>query len=103
MEWLGNILEGRTWAFDSNQFGTGRRATLEGHGRLAASEMAGNESEKLLVGFAVDGRRLELSEPGATLDLLEQADARVRLDLDRDDGAWHFRSAHMGPSVRHEL
>jgi hypothetical protein len=49
--------------------------------------VASNEREELLVGLAVDRRRLELSEPSATLDLLEQADARVRLNDDRDDGA----------------
>ena len=62
--------------------------------------MASDKREKLLVRLAVDRRRLELSEPGATLDLFERADARVRLDLDRDDGASNFRSAHMGPNVR---
>ena len=58
--------------------------------------MASNKREKLFVRLAVDRRGLELSEPDATLDLLEAADARVRLDLDLDDGAWHFWSAHMG-------
>jgi hypothetical protein len=102
MEGLGAILEERTWAFDSNQLGTSRRATLEGHGRLATAEMASNKTKELLVRLTVDRRRLELSEPGAALDLLEEADSRVRLDLDRDDGARSFWSAHMGPNVRHE-
>jgi hypothetical protein len=60
--------------------------------------VASNKREKLFVRLAVDRRRLELSEPDTTLDLLDEADARVRLGLDLDDGAWHFWSAHMEPS-----
>ena len=102
MERLGHILEVRTWAFDSNQLRASRRATLDGDGRLAAAEVSSDKPEELLIGLAIDWRGLELSEPGATLDLLQQADARVRLDLDRDERALHFWSAHMGPNVRHE-
>jgi hypothetical protein len=90
MEGLGHILEDRAWAFDSNQLGTSGRATLEGNGRLAATEVTGNKREQLFVRSAVDGRRLDLSKPSATLNLRQEAGTRVRLDLDRDDCDLHF-------------
>ena len=87
MEGLRHILEERPKAFDPNLLSTSGRATLEGDGRLTATEVTSNEREQLFVCFTVDRRRLELSEPSATLYLLEQAHARARLDFDRDDDA----------------
>ena len=72
---LGHILEDRTRAFDSNQLGTSGRATLERNGRLAATEVARNKREQLFVRLAVDGWRLKLSKPNATLSLRQDADA----------------------------
>ena len=102
MEGLAHILEERAWAFDANQLCTSGRATLEGDGRLAAAEVMSNEREQLLVRFAVDRRRFELRKPNATFGLRKKADARVRLDLDRDDSGLHSRGERMGPNVRHE-
>ena len=95
MKGLGHILEDRARAFDSNELGTCGRATLERNGRLAATEVARNKREKLFVRVAVDGRRPKLSKPYAIFRLRQGADARVRLDLDRDDGDLSFlKRAH---------
>ena len=85
MEGLGHILEQRAWAFDANQLCTRGRATLEGDGRLGATEVAGNERKQLFVRFSLHGLRLELSQPRVTFKLGQEAHASVGLDLDRDE------------------
>ena len=54
--------------------------------------MAGDKTEQLFVRLAVDRSRLDLSRPRAAFNLLKDADAGVRLDLDGDDSGGHFRS-----------
>lgn len=85
MQGSGHILADRDFAVDSNPLGAAGRAALDGDGRPAATEVAGNEFEQFFVRLAVDGRRLELSEPSTVVGLRQQTDSRARLDLDRDD------------------
>jgi len=99
---LAHIVEDGNCSLDSNQLGTSRGTTLEGNGRLAAAEVAGNECEQFFVRLAIDWRRLKLSYPSAALGSLEDADASIRFDPYRDHRGLHFRNSHMGPNVQVE-
>ena len=94
-------ISGSAPAFDSNQLGTSGGATLERNRRLAATEVTCYKREQFFVRLAVDRRRLELGKPNAILSLRQDADARVRLDLDRDDGDLRFfEHAHVAERIR---
>lgn len=52
-------------------------------------EVTGNETDELLVGFPVGGRRPDLSVPETGRRWLKRADAGVWLDPDPDNRRWH--------------
>ena len=47
--------------------------------------MLSNQRHQFLISLAVNGRRFQLCEPGAVLDLLKRADPRVGFHFDLND------------------
>ena len=72
-----------------HQFQTARGPTLDGDGRLCATEVGCYECNELLIGFAIDGRGLELREPRSFRHLNKGARPGVGLDLDLQNSGCH--------------
>ena len=71
---------------DSHPLHAARGAALDGHGGFTTLEVFGDQSDKLLIGVAINWSRSESGEPGATLHGFKRTGAGVGLDLDADNG-----------------
>src|SRR5438477_2014147 len=77
--------------FDAHELHPPRGSALDRHGRPPTAEVPRDQGNELRVGLSINRRRLELGMPDARARFLENAGARVRLDLhlnDSDGAQW---------------